>query len=61
MGLEIALATYIGHHCINRDKVRTISSKVEVLEALTMFSQSELLKRQDLVILQMCNTDMGRL
>ena len=46
MGLEIALATYIGHQCTKRDKVKSISDRMEVFEAIQMAENSHVLTSQ---------------
>ena len=43
MGLEIALATYIGSQCIKRDKVKSISDKIEVFDALQIAENNRIL------------------
>ena len=61
MGLEIAAAAYISTQCIGRDKVRSISDKIEVLDALYLSRNHASLANHHLQLLQAREVDMERL
>ena len=61
MGLEIAAAVFISNQCVDRGKVRSISDKIEVFQAIELAQNHRTLQRQKLKLTQLREGDMESL